>query len=186
VPALIRQAIMAYHPLQLALLLMMGFTLTATGCNRSTCIGLHPPSSDRNAPVIMDIELLPQSIQNPWTMLMALDFKDKDGDLGAGNVLIYVGASGPVQLPLAEYFATSELPMDAASGRIGLPLSLGQGAVSDDNVLRLGFQFVDAREHYSNCYAIDLHFEVTLPSPEEAAVPNTVLAPLRAVRVPCP
>jgi len=155
------------------------------GCDRPTCLGLHPASDDRNAPELVHMELLEQSVQSPWTLLMALDFTDRDGDLGDGNVLIYVGASTPVTLPLADAFRTSELSSDATSGRIGLPLFVNQGAVPGDTVLRLGFQLEDARQHYSNCYAMDLFYTVTLPDASQQLQPVTQTA-LRAERVPCP
>ena len=159
--------------------------LVLIGCDRPTCLGLHPATDDRNAPVLAHMELLEQEVQSPWTLLMALDFTDRDGDLGDGNVLIYVGASTPVVLPLRDAFTTSELSPNATSGRIGLPLFINQGAVPGDTVLRLGFQLQDARQHYSNCYAMDLFYDVTLPAASEPLGPVTQAA-LRAERVPCP
>jgi hypothetical protein len=148
-------------------------------------MGLHPATEDRNAPVLVHVELVEQQVQSPWTLLMALDFTDRDGDLADGNVLVYVGASTPVVLPLRDAFSTSELSPNATSGRIGLPLFVNQGAVPGDTVLRLGFQLQDARQHYSNCYALDLFYTVTLPDGSQTRGPVTQSA-LRAEPVPCP
>ena len=156
------------------------------GCDRATCIGMHPPTVDRNAPVLVNVEVLHDAQPNPWTLMLAVDYLDRDGDVGNGNMLVYVGASAPVALPLADSFATSELPLAATSGRVGVPLFFGQGAVADDNVLRLGFQLEDALNHFSNCYSLDLFVEVSLVDTLVPQSPSTQTALHGLRRVPCP
>lgn len=159
--------------------------LALAACDRPTCLGMHPLSDDRNAPSIVHIGLVEQQVQSPWTLLLEVDFTDRDGDVGDGNMLVFVGASSPVTMPLGEAFATSELDAKATSGRFGLALFVGQGAVPGDTVLRLGFQLQDAHEHYSNCYAMDLFYTVNLPSAAQSAGPVTATA-WRTEQVACP
>lgn len=160
-------------------------SFAAAACDRPTCLGMHPATDDRNAPVLARIELLQQPDTVPWMLMMAVDFTDRDGDSGNGNMLVYVGAGAPVSMPLADYFETSELDLSSTSGRFGLPLFINQGAVQGDTVLRLGFQMQDEREHYSNCYAMDLVYDVTAATGAAAASPNTKVA-LKPRKVMCP
>lgn len=164
---------------------LLGLCLSTAACDRPTCLGMHPLSTNRNAPSLVHVALVEQQVQSPWTLLLAVDFLDRDGDVGNGNMLVFVGASSPVTIPLAEAFATSELNPAATSGRFGLPLFVGQGAVPGDTVLRLGFQLQDEREHYSNCYAMDLFYTVDLPTAAQSVGPTTVTA-WRTEQVACP
>lgn len=157
-----------------------------TGCDRPACIGLNPPTQDRNAPMLMHVDVVQEPQPNPWTLLLAVDFVDRDGDVGDGNMLIYMGASSPVILPLAESFATSELKTTATSGRVGVPLTFGQGSVRNDNVVRLGLQLEDAHNHYSNCYSLDLFVHIDLSDPAAYPGPSTQTALRSFVQVPCP
>lgn len=159
--------------------MLLGLTsllAVAPGCNRAPCAGLHPPTQDPDAPQLVAIEVVSQDVINPWQLNLAVDFTDRNGDMGSGLLEVYVGTSEPTVLALAPYFASSELAYDSRAGRIGLDLNLSSGAVQDDNVLRLGFQLRDALKNYSNCYTLDLHFDVDRLG---------AFLPGRARRAPC-
>lgn len=139
---------------------LLGASLAAVGCNRAPCGGLNPPTNDPNAPAIVSVELVKQDVINPWQFDVAINFTDRNGDVGSGNLDVYVGTSPAVNLSLAPYFASSELALDSRAGRLGIDINLASGSVQDDNIYRLGFQLRDALKNYSNCYTLDVHFDV--------------------------
>ena len=145
-------------------------------CNRDPCGGLHVPTNDPNAPHIVDLQVASIDVINPWQMNFALSFTDANGDLGGGLLDLYVGASEPLSMSLLPYFHTSEVDPTATAGRLGIDLNFAQGGVQDDNVLRVGFQLRDSLRNYSNCYTLDVHFDVDLLGQAR---------PLRARQVPC-
>lgn len=148
----------------------------ALGCNRDTCAGLNRPSSSADAPQLVSVEIVNQDVINPWQFNLAVSFTDRNGDMGTGLLLMYVGTSQPVALSLVPYFASSGIAPTSHAGRLGVDVNLASSSVQDDNVYRMGFQLRDALSNYSNCYTLDLHFDIDRLSS---------LSPARARRVPC-
>lgn len=142
---------------------LVAFVATAaltSGCNRASCAGLHAPTAAKKAPKIVEVRTLSQDVIDPWAIVVELLFLAPNGDASDGNLSMFIGSNTPVTLPLKQYFGTSEVALDATSGRLAIPLHLSSSAVQDDTVLRLGMQLQDGSNMYSNCYTLDLHFAI--------------------------
>lgn len=149
-----------HGPLRLGLVLLCAALTPAAACNRASCDGLHNPTLSASAPVLTHVEMLDSQPNNPWALVFAVSFTAPQGQVGDGNVLVYTGANEPASLPLENAFASSGLSFAATTGRIAVPLTLSQGGVQDDAVVRLGFQLEDGQKQYSNCYSMDIHVDI--------------------------
>lgn len=119
-------------------------------------------SSDVNAPVINNVVLVDQLEQDPWTLVLTLDFRDADGNLAAGDVVFYLNNDGDsaTSQSLLPTFKQSAISEEATSGTLVLPLRFDD-TVGDGVEIDLGMQLVDAEVLHSNCYGLTLEFEVT-------------------------
>ncbi|MBC7792733.1 MAG: hypothetical protein H7Z43_03415 [Clostridia bacterium] len=117
---------------------------------------MHP-----TAPTIRDGKLASQLAQDPWTLVVTLDFSDTDGNLAHGNITFYLGGSGDsaARQDLLAAFKQSVLAEDATSGRLVLPLRFDE-SVGDGERVNLGLQLTDEGGLHSNCYGMTLSFEV--------------------------
>jgi hypothetical protein len=145
-------------------------------CNRASCDGLHTPSVGPDAPTLTLVEMLPSQPDNPWGLIFAVSFEGGAGHVADGNLLIYTGAGLPASMPLQNAFAAESLDFAAEAGRVAVPLSLSQGGVQDDTIVRLGFQLEDAAQKYSNCYTLDIHVDISLAAATPRLTPTVLWA----------
>ena len=141
--------------------------ISAAACGSPQCDGQnYEPQA--GSPVIVRMDILQQLAGDPWTIVLALEFSDSEGDIGGGQVSFYLNSDKtPTTLPLAEYFAQSDLPVNATSGRFALQLRF-RNTVPDGDRVRLAAQLEDASASVkgaaaglrSNCYQMDLRFDV--------------------------
>jgi hypothetical protein len=93
-------------------------------------------------------------------VIFAVGFNDADGDLGDGTAEFFLnGGNAATAIELFDLFRQSGLGVEATSGRIAIPLRFRED-VRDGASVRIGVQVIDAAAHRSNCYSIDLSFEV--------------------------
>jgi hypothetical protein len=110
----------------------------------------------------LHLRLAEQVPSDPWRVVLACDFIDPNGDLGAGSVAFYVnGGTTPKQdSPLAPLFAaTGGLSPTATSGRVALPIRFAADTRSG-SLLHLCVQLTDAAGHKSNCYGLTLQLNL--------------------------
>lgn len=111
--------------------------------------------------MIVDANIAGQLDQDPWTVVLTLDFTDADGNLAAGDVAFYLerdGSSSSTQ-PLRGSFKQSAIAEDAREGRLVLPLRFNESLGRNASVA-LGLQLEDGGGLHSNCYGLTLQFEV--------------------------
>lgn len=125
------------------------------------CGDVDPPSTIASAPSIVDATLASQLAEDPWTLVLTLDFSDSDGNLAAGEASFYLGgdANSRSTQPLVTAFKQSALAEDATSGQLVVPLRFDDN-VRDGADVDLGIQLSDGGGLHSNCYGLTLHFEV--------------------------
>ena len=135
------------------------------GCNRPGCDGIG--RTDADSPQITRFTRVGTYPDDPWTLVLAIEFSQAAATLKDGSALLYLGASQePLRLPLRQPFAQIEQPDGATSGRLGLLFPFNSGVVQDGDQLRLGVQLEDGAKPHpdgkrSNCYSLDLSFEVS-------------------------
>lgn len=132
----------------------------ASACDRAPCAGLHVPTRHPKAPHIVSVNVSQQDVIDPWSLVVELVFSAPNGDVVDGSLDLYVGAAGPVSLPLKPYFGPSGIEPNATGGRLAVPVHLSSNAIQDDSLFRLGVQLVDGSHYYSNCTSVELHFLV--------------------------
>jgi hypothetical protein len=133
----------------------------AYGCGADACAEAEPDESD-DAPEVSSVKLLEDAVPgDPWEIVFVTTFRDTDGDLGTGLAHVYLnGEPEPaIELPMRDVFRQSALALDATSGKVTVPLRFAD-TVPDGSEVRMGLMVVDAAGHESNCYRIDLEFEV--------------------------
>jgi hypothetical protein len=161
-------------------ILVLGGTLQA--CDHPGCDGVA--GQNPNAPRITNLEIVGNYPDDPWTLILAIDFVGASPSLIDGYGLFYVGAStDPLRLPLQQPFEQAALPGGAPSGRLGVLFPFNSGLVQDGDLLRLGVQLEDSsansrRAARSNCYNMDLSFDVR-PVQKTARLMRRVAAGLR-------
>jgi hypothetical protein len=106
---------------------------------------------------------------DPWTVVFGIEFEDRNGDLGSGGrAEFYLNDNDePTPQELDSVFRQSGLASDAESGAMWVTLRFADETVDDGTRVRLGIQLVDAAELRSNCFTLDLEFDV---SPAEQAL----------------
>jgi len=132
-----------------------------TGCNQNAgCDGAaYMPEPDD--PVITDMQLLGQAPNNPWTVLLALSFESPQGTLGRGDALFFANSSTPAKpLGLDGYFSASDVPLDATSGTLAIPLPFAQVAFDSDAAVHLGTKLIDTNNRATNCFSMELNFQL--------------------------
>ncbi len=135
-----------------------------SGCDRPGCDGVVV--TNPAAPQVTRFEIVDSFPDDPWTLVLAIDFANASPALRSGNALFYVGPStDPLRLPLQQPFAQVGLPTDAPSGRLGMLFPLNSGLIQDGDLLRLAVQLEegnagDQNGLRSNCSSMDLSFDV--------------------------
>lgn len=134
-------------------------SLATAACDGAAC-GDFEQTTGATAPVIDAFTSAGQLQGDPWTIILAVDFRDEDGDLGGGRAQFFLNGDGPsTEQPMADIFRQSGLPDGATAGKLGWPLRFGD-TVGDGSTVKIGLQLVDAAEQRSNCYRLDLDFKV--------------------------
>jgi uncharacterized protein (TIGR03382 family) len=145
--------------LGLVAIVMLGCsTMLACQSQPSDCGG-KAAVFDANAPLILSLGMVRQIASDPWHVVLALDFVDPDGDLGAGTAYYYANHSTtPTQtFAMSDILASSGgVDPNATSGRVQMLVRL-LTTTPQDAVLHLSTRLVDAQGHASNCYGLDLH-----------------------------
>lgn len=138
---------------------------TLAACGSDPCGG-RDSSDSSHSPEIKHLDLFDQMEGDPWTLIFAAEFADKDGDLGnTGSIDFYLNdSSSPSSIDLASLFGQSELAAGAKSGEIAIPLRFNETNKRSVR-LNLGAQMVDAAQHISNCYTLDLQFNIRAVEP---------------------
>jgi hypothetical protein len=118
-------------------------------------------SSAGDAPHIDDLRLAGQLEEDPWTMVLSLEFEDSDGNLGTGAATFYLNHSSQpsTRQEMRDAFRQNALPSDTRSGTLVMPLRFGD-TIDDGAQVDLGVQLEDADRQRSNCYAVRLDFAV--------------------------
>jgi hypothetical protein len=108
------------------------------------------------------MELAGQVLQDPWRVILRTDFADFDGDLGNGRALHYANykPQAEPEVSLSKVFeATGGVPLNATQGTIALYVRFADTTTSG-SVLHLGTRLIDAAGRKSNCYTVDLAFNL--------------------------
>ena len=116
----------------------------ATGCQQNACNGqIYRPQ--KGSPVIHDVSLTQPLPENPWQVVLNMNFLDTGGDLGTGTAFVYLQGSPQVarSFSLESYFRASELPLDATSGTVALYMMLPPDAFPDATTVQLDLQVED-------------------------------------------
>jgi hypothetical protein len=129
------------------------------GCGANACP--RPGTGTTTAPAIDDVRLLQHGVPgDPWELILLASFRDADGDLSPGAADVYLNEKRtPTELTLLDLFRASAVALDSTGGTLTIPLRFSDNVGNGDKV-RLGLQLVDEAGQRSNCYALDLDFEV--------------------------
>jgi len=143
-------------PLIIALVSLFAAACNRPGCDETT----YDPQT--NDPVITHMSLLGQQSGDPWTLLLSMSFESPPGTAGNGNVLFYVESLTPAPpKQLNTFFDASNVQRNAPSGTIVVPLTFVQVGIDYDATVRLGTRIVDTNNRPSNCYSLDINFQLT-------------------------
>ncbi len=143
----------------------MGLLLAASACGRPGCDG-KAYEANPLAPVVTRMNIVDTFPQDPWTLVLGIEFTGGSSTLSQGSALFYLGGdTTPTRVPLAQAFAQSAVPSEAKSGRLGVLFPFNGGIVQDGDIIRLGVQLEDGNKPdpngtRSNCYNLDLSFDV--------------------------
>jgi hypothetical protein len=103
-----------------------------------------------------------QSREDPFLLLLAVDFESVDGDLGAGSYSVYVDGDrvhGPS--PLIAHFDAAGLSGDATFGTVVLPAGLSLSNIHSGMDFVVGIDVEDASGRRSNrpgiIFRLDFH-----------------------------
>jgi hypothetical protein len=142
--------------LVVAILLATG----ASACGGGHCAGLEADESP-GTPVVDNFWVLEQQIPgDPWTVLFGVDYTDDDGDLGTGSAEFYLNESKDAAVQdMVDAFRQSGVQPGQTSGSVWMALRFSD-TVDDGTHVTLGLQLVDAAGHRSNCYTVELRFDV--------------------------
>lgn len=137
------------------------------GCGNAPCGG-HEASTSDWSPVLKKISYLgnltpenfPVVSSDPYSLFFSSDFTDRDGDLGGGMMEIYLrdDVQPAVIQHIDELFRQSGLGANAIEGEFWISLRFGE--VNNDSRVRTAFQAIDAGANRSNCYEMDIAFDV--------------------------
>jgi hypothetical protein len=145
-----------------ALSLAACLALLQAGCGESACGGFEQTES-RDAPLIKELRLASQLTGDPWTAIFGLLFQDANGDLGNssnGTAEFYLNGESAAVVSLSELFQQNGVAGESTSGELAIPLRFSEG-ISDGASARLALQLSDHERNLSNCYALELEFDVT-------------------------
>ncbi len=161
-------------------LLLVGVGLSLGACPGRIC-GDNEPTDDVNTPVVDNFWVPDSQIPgDPWTVLFGVDFTDPDGDLSAGVAEFFLnsGTSPAVQI-LSDAFRQSGVTLDETLGTAWMALRFSD-TMDDGTNVRLGLQLVDGAGNRSNCYTLELKFDVT-PVASIGGAPSIHAVAARAV-----
>ncbi|MBI5509196.1 MAG: hypothetical protein HY903_10620 [Deltaproteobacteria bacterium] len=155
----------------LSVALAAGVAAFGAGCGDTRCGG-NDRQEGGGAPVLENFFLVPEQVPgDPWTIILGADFTDDDGDLGSGKADFYLNEdTQPTEQELTDVFRQSGVGLSEKSGSLWMALRFAS-TVRSGTTVRLGLQLVDKAGRYSNCYTLDLDFEVTAVA---AGVPAAV------------
>jgi hypothetical protein len=146
----------------LAALSLVGLALLCgCGSDDNAHCAQNPQNTFSEAPIITDFSLVETLKGDPWTLIFSLSFTDSNGDLGQlGKAEIFLnGNDTPERIELQEIFSQSAVESGATEGTLALPLRFGE-SLADGTQVNLGLQILDANSFRSNCFSLDLFFEV--------------------------
>lgn len=138
----------------------LALALPTYACGDPGCDGEDVDLTDSSPRVLaMDLRTDPVS-GDPWEMVFVVDFTDADGDLANGKAQFFVGSSSQAtELDLFDLFRQSGLAPESTRGKVGVALRFGDN-VPDGRTVRLSLQLIDQSKNRSNCYSLDLKFDV--------------------------
>lgn len=116
---------------------------------------------DTRLPLLTGLEFDGAAAESPTVLLFHADFRDSDGNLGAGELQPYINgkAAGDALLPLRDVFIDSGVPLDATVGTLQLVLEvqLSAGNLPQEGArFDVGFKVTDADGNGSNVPASTL------------------------------
>jgi hypothetical protein len=157
--------------------------LVAPACGTNTCGG-KAPTDNANAPTVSSFSVLSKDQQipgDPWTVVFGVHFADLDGDLGVGGrAEFYLNSNvEPMDHELDQVFRQNGLLSNATEGAFWVHLRFAEATVDDGTQVRLGIQLVDTADLRSNCYTLDLKFDVYPAASLERSVPAWSVASTR-------
>lgn len=131
--------------------LLLG-AVAAAGCGGDSAESWEP-----GRPRIDDVEFLQQTPGRPQSLEFSVAFEDSDGDLGLGQVQLFLDGDENGALSMAEIFAKQRppMPLDTTTGRISLIVELSEPVEAGDDV-EVGFLLEDGRGARSNRPTIKL------------------------------
>lgn len=134
--------------------------LMFSACGGQVCGGNEGTSSD-TAPVLTDVNLVGNLPGDPWNLVFGITFTDAPGDLGTGRGEFFLNSSERAEVvQLQSQFEKSSVPLDARSGQIAVTLRFPE-SIDDDDTVDFSSQVIDQAGERSNCFALELHFDVT-------------------------
>lgn len=131
-----------------------------TSCGSPGCNG-EKAESVSGSPTVKNFYLLGDRVPgDPWTQVFAVAFSDSDGDLASGQAEFFLNSDEqPNVQELDGVFRQSGVAAAASSGTLWLALRFGD-TLPDGASVRLSLQLVDAKKHRSNCFSLELDFDV--------------------------
>jgi hypothetical protein len=149
------------HHLPLFMKWLLGVVVFA-GCGQEACPNVDDQKVTTDSPIIDNLWLIDHAMpDDPWALVLALTFQDKNGDLSSGSAAIYINNrhEKPTTVDLFPSFRDSALLPGSTTGTLTLP-TIRITNVSDGQTIRLGVRLTDGSKHSSNCYDLDLNFRV--------------------------
>ena len=158
--------------------LVLGAALVG-GCGHVAC-GDQERDGEADAPRLESFYLIGQPIPNdPWTLVFGIDFVTAAKNLGTGRADFFLNDdTEATSQDFGDAFRQSGVPLDAEQGSVWMALRF-VSSVADGAEVRLGLQLVDAASKRSNCFTLELAFDV------EAVAGASPAGPVRATRVAC-
>jgi hypothetical protein len=149
----------------------------ASACGDEYCAGLEA-NGEPGTPAVESFWVLEHQIEgDPWTVLFGADFTDEDGDLGGGVAEFYLNQSAkPAVQEMEDAFRQSGVQEGETAGSVWMALRFAD-TIEDGTGVTLGLQLVDAAGHRSNCYTVELRFDV-----EQVAASNKASRSVMAMR----
>jgi hypothetical protein len=119
---------------------------------------------DGVTPSLSNFRFVGQAEDSPLVLLLAVDFSDGDGDLGAGSLETFIDdrPTSAGALPLTALFLESDVPLDATSGtlRFVLELAFADDAAEDGASFALGCRATDAAQRSSSTQTVKLTLDL--------------------------
>ncbi len=134
-----------------------------SGCEGTRCGG-NERDEAADAPVLLSFYMLDETRQipdDPWTVVFGAEFEDPDANLAAGAAEFYLNANPePATQPMDQVFRQSGIAAGEPRGAFWATLRFAEETVDDGTRVRLGLQLIDGAELRSNCFTLELAFDV--------------------------